>query len=202
MPQTPDENDLVYETYGLDIGGVIRYLYEKILGGDWSSLVDTLETWWNIYSILALLVSLLFFIGFVYSKIRYSQLSEIEQDALRKAEERWVLKNTKGDTHNSRWKNIQERIQENNPQSWRIAIIEADILLEETLTNAGYTGQSIGEKLKSVNTNSFTTVQDAWEAHKVRNEIAHAGSDFVLTKKVAQETLVRFERVFREFDVI
>jgi hypothetical protein len=75
-------------------------------------------------------------------------------------------------------------------------------MLDETLTNAGYVGQTLGEKLKSANPQSFTTIQDAWEAHKVRNEIAHVGSDFVLTKKNAQETLVRFERVFREFGVI
>jgi hypothetical protein len=83
-----------------------------------------------------------------------------------------------------------------------VAIIEADIFLDETLNEAGYVGVSLGEKLKSANPQSFTTIQDAWEAHKVRNEIAHVGSDFILTRKIAQDTLLRFERVFREFGVI
>ncbi len=203
MPKTvPDENDLIYETYGFDIAGVIRYLYEKILGGDWNALLATLEHWWNIYSIIALLLSLLFFIGFIYAKLRYAQLSEIESEAILEGEAQWARKYGKAETKNARWQVIEERVTENSPESWRIAIIEADILLDETLTNAGYVGQTIGEKLKTANTASFTTVRDAWEAHMVRNKVAHAGSDFVLTQKVAKETIVRFERVFREFGVI
>lgn len=202
MNQTPDENDLVYDTYGVDLLGLIRYLYENLIGGNWDSFLDTLAMWWNIYSVIAIILSLLFFIGFVYAKIRYSQLSDIEQEALRDAESRWAARHAHKGSKNVRWEGIQTRIAENNPEAWRLAIIEADILLDETLTNAGYVGKSIGEKLKTANPLSFTTVQDAWEAHKVRNEIAHAGSDFVLTKRIAQETLVRFERVFSEFGVI
>ncbi len=75
-------------------------------------------------------------------------------------------------------------------------------MLDETLKNAGYVGQNLGEKLKGANAESFTTLQDAWEAHKVRNEIAHVGSDFILTQKSAQETITRYARVFKEFGVI
>ena len=200
---TPDENDIVYNTYGIDFKSLFQFLYEKITGNDWASLLATLEHWWNIYSIIALLFSLLFFIGFIYAKIRYAQLAEFLHEQLHEAEHHWAMHH--GDHHetrNARWDAIQQKVAENNPESWRLAIIEADIMLDETLTNAGYVGKSIGEKLKTANPHSFTTVQDAWEAHKVRNDIAHVGSDFVLTKKVAQDTIIRFERVFHEFGVI
>ncbi len=199
---TPDDNDLIYDTYGLNIEGIFRYFYELITGGDWDALVSTLAHWWDIYSIFALLVSLLFFIGFIYAKVRLAELSEMEHHALHESEVAWARRYEKAETRNARWDVIQKRVTEQNPESWRVAIIEADILLDETLTNAGYVGQTLGEKLKSANPSSFTTIQDAWEAHKVRNEIAHTGSDFVLTQRVAQETLTRFERVFREFGVI
>jgi hypothetical protein len=202
MPKVPDENDLIYDTYGVDFGRIFRAIYEMFGGTDWDALVTTLAHWWNIYSVIAILLSLLFFVGFVYSKIRYSQLSEIEQEALRDAEARWAARHANKASKNARWEGIQSKVTENNPESWRLAIIEADILLDETLTNAGYVGQSIGDKLKTANPISFTTVQDAWEAHKVRNEIAHVGSDFVLTKKNAQDTLLRYERVFHEFGVV
>jgi hypothetical protein len=199
---TPDDNDILYSTYGLDIGGLLRFLYEKIFGGDGGSLISTLELWWNIYSVIAILLSLLFFIGYIYAKIRYGQLHEIEHNEMHAEEHAWAVRHGDDHSENSRWKNIQQRIAENNPESWRVAIIEADIFLDETLNEAGYVGVSLGEKLKSANPQSFTTIQDAWEAHKVRNEIAHVGSDFILTRKIAQDTLLRFERVFREFGVI
>ncbi len=196
-----DENEIVVGSFGLDIEGIFSTAYGKLFG-DWSTLVHTLQFWWNIYSVIAIAFSLLLFGGFVYAKIRYDQLREVELGLLLEEEARWASKHQSKETKNSRWDTIQQRIAENNPESWKIAIIEADILLDETLSNAGYVGQTIGEKLKTANPHSFTTVQDAWEAHKVRNQIAHVGSDFILTKKTAQATLVQFERVFREFGVI
>ncbi len=202
MQPVPDENDIVYDAYSLDIAGFVRFVYEKITNNDWGSFMRTLEHWWNIYAVIAVILSLIFFAGFIYAKIRYGQLSDIEQEGLREAEEQWARRHESKGSKNAKWDAILGRVTENNPESWRIAIIEADIFLDEVLTDAGYVGQSIGEKLKSANPQSFTTVQDAWEAHKVRNEIAHVGSDFILTKKKAQETIVQFERVFKEFGVI
>ena len=45
------------------------------------------------------------------------------------------------------------------------------------------------------------TLNDAWEAHKVRNRIAHDGADFVLTKRMVDETINRYLRVFEELGV-
>lgn len=177
-------------------------LIETVLGTNWQGIIHTLEQWWTIYSIIALIASFILFVGFVYAKIRYAQIAEMEQIALRDAEKAWETKYAQPKTRNARWDVIQNRVSENSPESWRIAIIEADIMLDEVLTNAGYVGTTLGEKLKSANPMAFTTIQDAWEAHKVRNEVAHTGSDFVLTPKSARETILRFERVFREFGVI
>lgn len=202
MPEATTSNTVVFTPPGIDFERIFSAIYTSLSGGESGSLLDRLETIWNIYSVLAILLSLVFFVGFVYAKIRYGQLVEIEQAALKEAEAQWAARHSKTDSKNVKWDAIQRRVTENNPESWRIAIIEADIMLEEVLNNAGYVGQSIGDKLKSANPNSFTTVQDAWEAHKVRNTIAHVGSDFVLTQKVAQETITQFGRVFREFGVV
>lgn len=202
MNETVDENAIVVQTYGPDFLRIAKGIYEHLSGSDWDALTATISHWWNVYSVIAILFSTLFFVGFVYAKIRYDELCGEESDAIREAEKAWAVRHNIHDTRNVRWDAIQQRVTEFNPESWRIAIIEADIMLDEVLTDAGYVGQSLGEKLRSANKTSFTTLQDAWEAHKVRNEIAHVGSDFVLTQRTAQETLVRFERVFHEFGVI
>lgn len=202
MPTTADENDILVNTYGVDAARLFRMLYESLTNKDWDAFVSMLGLWWNIYSIIAILVSCLFIIGFLYAKVKYGELSGIEQAALREAEARWAAQNAAVEQKNAKWEAIQSRVTEPSPESWRVAIIEADIMLDEVLTNAGYSGQTIGEKLKTANPQSFTTVQDAWSAHKVRNEIAHVGSDFVLTQKTAQETILQYERVFREFGAV
>lgn len=199
---TPDSNDLVYNTYGIDLVGLVRYLYEIFGGTDWVSVTALLSRIWNIYSIVAIMLSALFFVIFIYAKVKFGQLAAVESEALHEEEHKWAERHG-GEAHTEgRWAEIQRHIRDDNPNSWKIAIIEADIFLEEILTTAGYVGATIGEKLKGANPNSFTTVQDAWEAHKIRNEIAHASGDFVLTRRAAQETLTRYERVFREFGAI
>jgi hypothetical protein len=87
------------------------------------------------------------------------------------------------------------------PNDWKLAIIEADIILDDILKQKGYAGNSLGERLKSISPNQLESLQDAWEAHKVRNRIAHEGSDFILTQRMAQETVTRYQRVFNEFGV-
>ena len=89
-------------------------------------------------------------------------------------------------------------IQSVNPNDWRLAIIEADIMLEEALDEIGLAGNTIGEKLKGASTQQLRSLDDAWKAHRVRNEIAHAGADFVLTQRIAQETINQYQRVFLE----
>jgi hypothetical protein len=198
MNQTPDENDIVFDTYGIDIVSIIQALYLKVTGATPDGgFFGLLESLWNIYSIIGLLFALIFFLGFIYAKIRLSQLDEIQVQQLAAAEAAWAhMHGSVAAAGNTKWATIQTHVSNENPSDWRLAIIEADIMLEELLDDAGYVGDSIGDKLKTA---SFQTLQDAWEAHKVRNNIAHAGSDFVLTKKMAQETIVRYGRVFQEF---
>lgn len=107
----------------------------------------------------------------------------------------------KGGTH-PRWEHIQSLLEAGSPSQWREAIIEADIMLEDVLTKQGYVGDGIGEKLKSADPDEFKTLQNAWEAHKVRNQIAHQGSSYDLSETVAQRTIAHYEAVFRELKVI
>jgi hypothetical protein len=100
---------------------------------------------------------------------------------------------------NARWMHIQSLISSYNPSDWRQAIIEADIILEEMLDKMGYDGVTIGDKLKNVEQSDFVTLDKAWSAHRIRNQIAHSGSSFKLTREVAERTIKDFEQVFKEF---
>jgi hypothetical protein len=101
-----------------------------------------------------------------------------------------------------RWQRIEILAGGNSPSEWREAIIEADIMLEEELAKAGYAGEGVGEKLMSADPKRLTSLQDAWEAHKVRNQIAHEGSSFNISDTLARRTISRYESVFRELKVI
>ena len=94
---------------------------------------------------------------------------------------------------------IQGYLSSDSEALWRIGIMEADNLLLEVLTEKGYQGVSVGEKLQSA---SFKTIDLAWDAHKIRNRIAHEGSDFQLTEREAKRAFTLFESVFRDLKAI
>jgi len=103
---------------------------------------------------------------------------------------------------NPKWIKVLGHINSDNPSDWRLAILEADIMLDEMLDKMGYPGQTLGEKLKMVERSDFDTLDLAWEAHKMRNNIAHEGSDLIMSKDEASRVITLFERVFKEFRYI
>lgn len=102
---------------------------------------------------------------------------------------------------NARWQKIKNLANSANSADWKIAILEADKILDEMTKRMGYEGDSIGDRLKKIEPSDFLTLNDAWEAHKVRNNIAHS-PDFELNSRQVRDTLKRYENVFKEFHFI
>jgi hypothetical protein len=103
---------------------------------------------------------------------------------------------------NPRWERVRELANTANESDWRLAILEADIMLGDLLKEQGYRGEGVGERLRDANPLQFLTLDLAWQAHKVRNDIAHAGEGFHLSQREANATIDLYRRVFEEFDFI
>jgi len=103
---------------------------------------------------------------------------------------------------NEKWQKVIIHINSTNPSDWKLAILECDIMLGEILEKMGYMQPSIGDKLKAVEPSDFTNIESAWEAHKIRNSIAHEGSEFLINEREAKRVIGLYEVVFREFEYI
>ncbi len=204
---SPDSNDLVFNEYGVDFAARIGS-FVNFFGGNGGSVqnwflrfFDSFAAFWNWFALLALFLAVVLFFLFLYASKRYNEFADEQKARIIASENQFALAHGVK-AGNSRLDDVELHIRSDNPNDWRLAIIEADIVLEEILEHSGYAGATIGEKLKSASATSFVTLQDAWEAHKVRNKIAHQGGDFILTKKLAQETINQYRRVFAEFGVV
>ena len=98
-----------------------------------------------------------------------------------------------------KWDMVLKHVESPSENDWRQAVIEADIILGDMLTGLGYRGEGIGEQLKRATTADFKTLQDAWEAHKVRNELAHSGSEIPFSQFEARRVIQLYRKVFGEF---
>jgi len=103
---------------------------------------------------------------------------------------------------NPKWAKVLEHVNSEHESDWKLAILEADIMLNDMLEKMGYLGSTMSDKLKSVEPSDFDTLQDAWAAHKIRNSIAHEGSDYIVNKPEAERVIRLFKKVFEEFQYI
>ncbi len=183
----------------------IEYLYQLIyflITGDKSlEIFARLEPVWNVLVILGYILIVLFILGIVYSVMRLRQIRKAEAETLYSLTQD-KLNKKKGAYKNERWDKIKAHAYSLNENDWRLAIIEADTILYEMMTTMGYHQETLGEKLKAVEKSDFNTIDKAWEAHKVRNAIAHEGSGFMLSQREAQRIIALYEDVFREFEYI
>lgn len=101
-----------------------------------------------------------------------------------------------------RWDKIVALSESMNQSDWRLCIIEADIMLDDLLLQLQLPGDTMGEKLKAVEKSDFTTIDLAWEAHKLRNMIAHEGNNFLLNQRETRRIISLYEAVFKEFSLI
>jgi len=100
------------------------------------------------------------------------------------------------------WQDIRNRGFSDDANAWRLAIIEADIYLDRFLLERGYMGETLSDRLKQLTPEKLRSIDRAWEAHKVRNRIAHEGSTFTLTYPEARRTITNFEAVFKELGAL
>ncbi len=153
-----------------------------------------IATFISSWTIIAFIVSFIALTLLIYFTIRTNQIRAREANKLRAQIPEQVHA-----MRNKRWDTIVTHVSSENPNDWRLAIIEADVILDEIVTRMGYRGASLGDKLKQVEPSDFVTLNDAWEAHKTRNRIAHSGSDFILTQREAKRVIDRYAEVFKEF---
>lgn len=99
------------------------------------------------------------------------------------------------------WQKILAQGGSDSENDRKQAVIAADSLVEKILEMAGYSGENLGEKLKNIEQADLDSLEALWEAHKIRNRVAHEpGSP--LPKEDALRALADFEKALRELEYI
>ncbi len=200
------KNPLILLFYGIFISAILNgilAMLQKWFSGTGTGFLDKIwPTLSAVLQIISMLLSVFFATGIVYSNIRLSQLNKARNKELHDAANSSSLLKTGSEKKNSKWERVLKHIQTDNPNDWRTAILEADIILDDMMDAVGYSGATLSDKLKAVEKSDFTTIDLAWEAHKVRNQIAHEGSDFLITYREAKRVVGLYRKVFEEFRFI
>src|SRR3989344_6009061 len=99
------------------------------------------------------------------------------------------------------WQKILAQCVSANESDRKVALIAADTLVEKILALAGYSGENLGDRLKNIEPSDLDSLQDLWEAHKIRNRIAHE-ADYKLSREDAVRASALYEKALRELEYI
>lgn len=99
------------------------------------------------------------------------------------------------------WNQIIERMRTNDLANWKAAVLEADRLMDDLLTGAGYRYDTVDERFKAITPEELSNAVQIQEAHRLRNRIAQE-PDFTVTKEEALEILRVYKKAFQEFALL
>lgn len=181
----------------LSLGNAIMQQFSSGDGlGGWAGRVfSEFQDFYSAFKIVSFLMTVMLGATIAYflshiNRIRAEERKDLYPEKEEKETERIM---------NRKWQRVIDHLESDNASDWKVAIIEADIILDEMLDAMGYHGDTVGDKLKQVEKSDFSSIDKAWEAHKVRNQIAHEGSEFTITKREAVRVVELYKDVFEEF---
>lgn len=150
----------------------------------------------NIVKIISFLISfgLIIFIGILRYRARKLWKGKMlgEHASFFKHASRFVP----AEETDKRWKEIEAHAALQNVSDWKLALIDADALIDEILKRAGYQGKTMGERLKQIEPSDLDHLADLWEAHKLRNRIAHEGER--IERRDVDRAMEQYRAVLKE----
>lgn len=194
------------------MGGVdflnLEYIILRLRGGVegagsfFTSLPDWVLGLIQFVMLLGIVATLVLLVLIVYVQIR---LHQVEHEGFHLLEAKAAAHHdpeVESTGANPRWEHIVLLANGTSQGDWRRAILEADIMLGDVLRNLGYPGASVGEALRHANPIQMTTLDLAWKAHKMRNDVAHQGETMHMTERDVRSTIDYYKRVFEELGAI
>ena len=145
----------------------------------WSFILNPeFEGFFFYFKIILIFASLVFFFGSIILLFRATWL-KTESFTARPYGAPKTLKE---------WAKIQKRVETGKEDELKLALIEAETLLDEALKNAGFNGENILERLKQTDINVLPNLNQVLEVHKIRNSIVF-DADFKLSPETAKAAL-------------
>jgi reverse gyrase len=100
-----------------------------------------------------------------------------------------------------KWNKIKSRLQGENVSQYKVAILEADLFVDKVLSDMGYKGKNLSERMEKINPIQLHNYEELKNVHQIRNRIIHE-ADFSLNKKQAEEAVGIYEALLKNLELL
>ncbi|OIO51458.1 hypothetical protein COY93_01765 [Candidatus Uhrbacteria bacterium CG_4_10_14_0_8_um_filter_58_22] len=99
-----------------------------------------------------------------------------------------------------RWQEVESLLDAPGELSPKLALIEADKLLDHALKTLAMPGETLGERLKFAQY-KYPHLRDVWWAHGIRNRLVHEAS-YRLDRHLARKAIHQFRKSLQSIGAI
>jgi len=99
------------------------------------------------------------------------------------------------------WDKIIGRLEAGLESEYKLAVIEADNLLDGIIKRIGFGGETLADRLDQITSATLTNLDQVREAHKLRNTIVH-DPDYRLTLDQTRRTLDIYEKALSDLQAL
>ena len=99
------------------------------------------------------------------------------------------------------WGKIAERLETGLETEYKLAIIEADDMMDASLKRMGYDGQTLEKKLEKLTLATLPNIQQLYEVHQLRNNVVH-DPDYQLSLEEAKKALDAYNQALRDLQIL
>jgi hypothetical protein len=159
----------------------------------WGYLIFWLKLLSGIYTTLCVLGFVFLFMKNKTLQKTIKEVQEVVNDVQYPAKPATVFE--------QKWLNVKELLKSEHFSDYRAAIIDADNLLDEALSQSGYKGGNLGDRLKQLDKSKLSNIEELWQARKLRNSFVHT-PDYQPKRMEIEAAINIYERSLRELEFL
>lgn len=100
-----------------------------------------------------------------------------------------------------RWQQILKRANMASPDALKLAVIDADKVVDDALRQLGFEGSTMAERLTNLSSDELKTLDRLWRAHRVRNSLVHTPG-YQVQPEAAKEAIQNYEAFLKEVKLL
>ena len=100
-----------------------------------------------------------------------------------------------------KWKKIKKRLKSGRESEAKLAVIEADSMLDGILDRMGFGGRTLAERLDKLTAVSLSNIEEVRQAHQIRNNIVHDPA-YRLELEEAEKVILAYEKALTDLQAL